>query len=245
MGSLADVGFTRSTARGNGDCFVLSAMAGFEIPAAAAKEPATSTTAAVKEVRQAAIDLIGGVDPIDGIDAAVFREGERLPHDAADARVALRAWRSSGYWSSSGEDGNKSASFQLGVALHLGRSVAVIERRGEVYLNPARIYGARERDGSLIHSKSRPGAPETIPTFVLVPITDLLKVLRARPADYSLIEFNGSDHFIPWRYESGAPVADVQYTHERLVSFFVTHGFMDDLDVTSFDIVKTRILLRH
>eukprot|EP00966_Prymnesium_polylepis_P040165 931835-Prymnesium_polylepis.1 len=131
MGSLADAGFTRSTARGNGDCYLLSAMAGFEISATAAKVPTAATTAAVREARQAAVGLIGGDEPIDGIDAAVFRLGELLPEDGAAARAAMSSWRASGFWSSQGEDGNKSASFYLGVALHLGRPVAVIERRGK------------------------------------------------------------------------------------------------------------------
>ena len=36
---LADVGFTKSKAKGNGDCYPLSAVAGFEISATAARQP--------------------------------------------------------------------------------------------------------------------------------------------------------------------------------------------------------------
>ncbi len=36
---LADVGFTRNKAKGDGDCYPLSAMAGFEISATAARQP--------------------------------------------------------------------------------------------------------------------------------------------------------------------------------------------------------------
>ena len=204
MGSLADRSFTRSTARGNGDCYPLSAMAGFEISVTAAKVPTATTTATVRQARQGAIGLLSGNDAIDGIEASVFRAGEQLPEDAAAARAAMDPWRASGFWSSEGADGNKSASFQLGVALHLGRPVAVIERRGRVYLDPARIYGARDADGALLHSDAKPGAPETIPTFVLKPIADLLEMLRARPTACSLIEYNGASHFIPWLYKPAA-----------------------------------------
>ena len=164
---LADVGFTKSKAQGNGDCYPLSAMAGFEISATAARQPRAGTTASVHQVREAAVGILAGDAVVDGIDAAVFRDGERLPVAADAAREAMTPWLESGFWNSA--DGHKFASFMLSVALHLERPVAVIERKGKTFLNPVRIYGARDANGALIHSTAKPNAPETVPTFKLVP----------------------------------------------------------------------------
>ena len=84
------------------------------------------------------------------------------------------------------------------MALHLERPVAVLERKGRAYLNPAYVYGARDAHGALLHSVAKPGAPETIPTFKLVPIADLIETLRANPTSHSVLEFNGTNHFDPW-----------------------------------------------
>eukprot|EP00966_Prymnesium_polylepis_P017793 410233-Prymnesium_polylepis.1 len=46
---LEGVGFARSRADNNGDCYPLSAMAGFEMTAAAACNPTTATTAKVRQ----------------------------------------------------------------------------------------------------------------------------------------------------------------------------------------------------
>ena len=73
---LADAGFTKSKAKGNGDCYPLSAMAGFEISATTARQPRAGTTASVLEVREGAIGILAGDAAVDGIAAAVFRDGE-------------------------------------------------------------------------------------------------------------------------------------------------------------------------
>ena len=86
---LADVGFTKSKAKGNGDCYPLSTMAGFEISATAARQPRAGTTASVRQVREAAVGILAGDAAVDGIDAAVFRDGEGLPVDADAARAAM------------------------------------------------------------------------------------------------------------------------------------------------------------
>eukprot|EP00966_Prymnesium_polylepis_P294819 6808300-Prymnesium_polylepis.1 len=65
------VGFARSSADNNGDCYPLSAMAGFKITAAAARKPTPATIAQVRQVRESAIDRLAGDAPIDGIVAAV------------------------------------------------------------------------------------------------------------------------------------------------------------------------------
>ena len=74
-------------------------------------------------------------------------------------------------------------------------SPPAVERSGRTFLNPARVYGARDADGSLLHSEAKPNAPETVPTFKFVPISDLLETLRSRPASCSVLEYNGSNHF--------------------------------------------------
>ena len=193
---LADVGFSKSKAKGNGDCYPLSVMAGFEITAAAALRPTADTTVRVRETREGSVGLLAGDGGFDGIEATVFRAGEDLPGDSAAVLDAMDAWLQPGFWNSG--NGNKSASFMLGVALHLDRPVAVLERKGKTVLNPVKVYGARAASGELLHSVAKPGAPETIPTFKLVPVADLIETLRANPISCSVLEFNGSNHFDPW-----------------------------------------------
>ena len=193
---LADIGFARSAASKNGDCYPLSAMAGFEIPAYAARNPTAQTTARVRQLRQDSIELLVA-DTVGGVDSAVFLASEKLPADAHAAAAAMANWREPGFWFAN--DGNKSASFQFGVAAKLERPVVVIEKMGKTYLDPARIYGARDATtGELIHSVEMPGAPETVPSYELLPIADLLAKLQSSPTGYSLVEFNGSNHFNPW-----------------------------------------------
>ena len=193
---LGELGFARSGASKNGDCYPLSAMAGFEIPAYAARNPTAQTTARVRQLRQDSIELLVA-DTVGGIDSAVFLASEKLPADAHAAAAAMANWREPGFWFAN--DGNKSASFQFGVAAKLERPVVVIEKMGKTFLDPARIYGARDATtGELIHSVEMPGAPETVPSYGMLPIADLLAKLQSSPTGYSLVEFNGSNHFNPW-----------------------------------------------
>ena len=46
--------------------------------------------------------------------------------------------------------------------------------------------------GELIHSVEMPGAPETVPSYGMLPIADLLAKLQSSPTGYSLVEFKGS-----------------------------------------------------
>ena len=92
----------------------------------------------------------------------------------------------------------QSMSFMLGVALQLGRPLAVFERSKRSYLDPARVYGAHDAEGNLIHLGAKPKQPETVPTFQFVPINELLARLHAHPTSHSIIEFNGKNHFDPW-----------------------------------------------
>ena len=50
----------------------------------------------------------------------------------------------------------------LGVAVAVKRPVIVLEKRGDVYLNPVHVYGALNADGSLVRMQARGGDPETI-----------------------------------------------------------------------------------
>lgn len=193
---LADVSFSRSTAKRNGNCLPLSAMAGFEISAKDAQQPSTDAAKKVREARSGAVGILTNNDAVDGIDAAVFRTGEKLPANASAARKAMKSWRKDRFWKSG--NGNKFASFTLGVALHLERPIAVVERSGTSVLNPVRVYGARDASGALIHSIAKPNAPETVPTYKLKPLADLVEQLRAEPKSCSVIEFDGINHFDPW-----------------------------------------------
>ena len=173
-------------------------MAGFEIPAYAARNPRllTQTTVRVRQLRQGSIELLVA-DSVGGIDSAVFLASEKLPADANAAAAAIANWCEPGFWFEN--DGNKSASFQFGVAAKLERPVVVIEKMGKTFLDPARVYGARDATaGELIHSVEKPGAPETVPSYEMLPIADLLAKLQSSPTGYSLVEFNGSTHFNPW-----------------------------------------------
>ena len=207
---LGEIGFARSGASKNGDCYPLSAMAGFEIPAYAARNPTAQTTARVRQLRQGSIELLVA-DTVGGIDSAVFLASEKLPADAHAAAAAMANWREPGFWFAN--DGNKSASFQLGVAAKLERPVVVIEKMGKTFLDPARIYGARDATtGELIHSVEMPGAPETVPSYGMLPIADLLAKLQSSPTGYSLVEFNGSNHFNPWLLKPSLRKAVVRET---------------------------------
>ena len=124
---LNEINFTRSGARGNGDCYPLSAMAGFEISASAARAPRASATAAVREVRKGAVTLLTGGDPIGGIGAHIVRESELIPAAPEATRATLAPWLQTGFWFA-GDGGNNFTFFMLGVAIHLGRPIAVIER---------------------------------------------------------------------------------------------------------------------
>ena len=154
---------------------------------------------------------------------AGFKPAYAYAHAAA---AAMANWREPGFWFAN--DGNKSASFQLGVAAKLERPVVVIEKMGKTFLDPARIYGARDATtGELIHSVEMPGAPETVPSYGMLPIADLLAKLQSSPTGYSLVEFNGSNHFNPWLLKPSLRKAVIKET--------VTAAATADLGVESDD----------
>ena len=85
----------------NGDCYPLSAMAGFEISRHDARMPNTGTTATVRELRENAISILTGDDAIDGITATTFRAGEKfmlctssaIPRRQRRGRRRRRRWQ--------------------------------------------------------------------------------------------------------------------------------------------------------
>ena len=193
---LEELGFSKAKAAGDGDCYILSVMAGFEIDAKAARRPVASTLALVREKGKCAVGVLAGDGAIEGIEASVYRASERLPQAAEDARALMNTWLGSDFWTR--VEGDNFGTFMLSVALHLGRPVAMLHRRGRMFLNPVKVYGARGTNGRLVHSDPKPGAPATIPTFNLVSMVDLMKALRADPTSHSVIEFNDVNHFDPW-----------------------------------------------
>ena len=192
---LEELGFSKAKAAGDGDCYILSVMAGFEIDAKAARRPVASTLALVREKGKCAVGVLAGDGAIEGIEASVYRASERLPQAAEDARALMKTWLGSDFWTR--VEGDNFGTFMLSVALHLGRPVAMLHRRGRMFLNPVKVYGARGTNGRLVHSDPKPGAPATIPTFNLVSMADLMKALRADPTSHSVIEFNDVNHFDP------------------------------------------------
>ena len=222
---LGRVGFHLESAKPNGDCYPLSAMAGKEITVQEARDPSPPTKELVRQVRERAVGLVTSPEGMGGIDAATFRAGELLPAGTQAAQAAMAPWLANGHWHGSG---HHSATFMLGVAADLGRPVVVIERDGDEYFDPvracsgcarvamgceppvpnsptcrspraqARIYGARTLDGALQRSSPKPSAPATVPAFVTLPSADLLATLRSRPTSVSLVEFDGINHFSPW-----------------------------------------------
>ena len=193
---LEELGFSKAKAAGDGDCYILSVMAGFEIDAKAARRPVASTLALVREKGKCAVGVLAGDGAIEGIEASVYRASERLPQAAEDARALMNTWLGSDFWTR--VEGDNFGTFMLSVALHLGRPVAMLHRRGRMFLNPVKVYGARGTNGRLVHTDPKPGAPATIPTFNLVSMADLMKTLRADPTSHSVIEFNDVNHFDPW-----------------------------------------------
>jgi len=193
--TLAQLGFVRQASVGNGDCFLLSAMAGFEIGQTAARLPSPAVSERVRVARDAAVGAVCSPDPIGGqVDAAAFRDDEGLAPSPAEASQQMARWREPRFWL-----GDHSSTFQLGVALHLGRSLAVVQRAGRKhFVDPARIYGARAADGRLVLTRPHGIAAPTVPAYVVVPVRDLLEQLRARPTAFSVLEYDGSCHFDAW-----------------------------------------------
>lgn len=206
---LRELGFTMHDAARNGDCFPLSAMAGFEIPDLAnVAAPTVHTIETVTKARIAAVDLVTGDSPIGGIDAAVVRENE----DLTDTSI-LDAWKTHGHWRS---HAGGSTAFMFAVAHNLKRPVIVMEREGDAILDPCYIYAKRGGNGALLTSPPHGGVPKTVPFVKQMAFADVLTALTERPKGYSLVEYDrGASHHSPLVYTPVPPLQDGEVTEEE------------------------------
>jgi hypothetical protein len=200
-GKLSALGWRLGSAPQNGDCAPLSISAGCEITPAQAANPSVATTEAIRILRNDAVQIVAGTGDIAaGIPASVFREGEGLSRATGIAQRAFKAWRKSFHWRGKG---SASAAFLFGCSVRVHRQVAVlaISEDGAAYQNPARVYGLRD-GAQLRRTPAKGGSPETIQSWMGVPIDTLLESLRSHPEAYSLVKYNGSSHFDPFLYDS-------------------------------------------
>ena len=190
LAKVRPLGYSLGRAAAQGDCYPLSVMAGHEITAEEAAAPSRATTAAVLVVRRAAVGLIVGDDAIGGVPSATVRENEGLPRTHGAAERTLKNWRKSKHWRG---QGNASAAFMLGVALHVQRQVVVLELDAEGnVVDPGRVYA--QVDGGAMRRSA-----ETIPSFCPVALNEIFEMLRS-PARVSLILYDGTCHFDPFSY---------------------------------------------
>ena len=199
---LTGLGFQARTAKGDGNCLLLSVMAGVEITPQEASEPDAFASERVASLRRGAVDLLASEAALDGIPKATFWAGEEFdPASSDNVRSEMEAWRALGFWQP--DTPKRVGTFILSVALFLRRPVFVLERgKDGEYLRLARVYGARDNSGQLKHTAARPHMPETIPTWEVVPTRDLLVELQQKVSAKlglpAVIEYNGTDHFNPW-----------------------------------------------
>ena len=193
---LAEFNLALGASAPNGDCFVLSALcASGEITLEEAVHPTAQVTERVRQIRNAAIDLIAGDAPIGTIAASVFRVGEKLPVDSVGAQIAMAAWRVPGHWKIEGEE-HKSPIFQFGVSQALEREIVVLENGDDGYLNPTSCYGLLDPGGGLFKNAARGSSLATIESFKSVPFATVLEMLRS-PRPPLVLEFDGVNHFSP------------------------------------------------
>ena len=207
--ALHELHFARGEAARNGDCVLLSMLAGFEIRAIDAAAPPLEVLERVTDVRAAAVDLLVGAAAIGGIEARVVRECEDLPAAGADAEVELADWRRLGFWQREGAERCSSA-FTFALATHLERPAIVLETRDDVVLDPCVLYAER-RAGALVTTPARGTTPETIPFLRQMPWKEVLATLAKNPRGCSVLEYDrAAKHFSPWLFrppERSAPAA--------------------------------------
>ena len=192
---VKQLGFTLGEAAGEGDCYFLSLMAGHELTAAEAKAPTPSALLKVKHVREQCVALVSSPAPIGGMDSTTWRAEEGIPKTPLGSNRALKRFKDLGRWKD--RDRRKSTAVMFGAAAHLGRQVAVLEKAHGGYLSPVKIYGARE-DGALLRTPAQPGKPPHAPSWVNATFDELLVRIEANPDAFSLIKYNGADHFDPF-----------------------------------------------
>ena len=211
---LKEARFEKKEAARNGDCFALSAMAGFELKdLSEVMEPRLYTIEVVGDAREASVDLLTGDAPIGGIDASVVRENEGL-----DDTSILDDWKTLGHWRPREDQAGASTAFMFGVACHLKRPVIVMEKQGGGILDPCFIYGNR-KDGELITSPPRGGVPETIPFVKQIPFADVLTAVKANPRGYSLVEYDREErHHSPMIYTPEEAAQEMHAAEDKQVA---------------------------
>lgn len=206
--ALARMGFYRCEVKGDGDCLLLSIMAGAEITCNEAKEPDKCALDKVALLRRGAIDVLMSESPLDGISRAVFWAGERLPESSESVWKEMGQWTNMHHWRPSENGKDRGGTFILCVSMFLGRPVFVIQRDRMHFVHLSRVYGDREDNGKLKKSIAKPKAPRTIPTFAPIKTEELLKKLehlldssrqqQGHQSVITLIEYNGENHFDAW-----------------------------------------------
>ena len=99
------------------------------------------------------------------------------------------------------------------MAVHVKRQVAVLEvnHLGTAFNDPARVYGMLE-DGALRRTAAKPGAAETVPLHFPLPIDDLYTKLQAAPQTFSLLKYNGTNHFDFYHFDAATAAPAVAET---------------------------------
>ena len=164
---------------------------GFDFPREEALDPTDSTNQWVQMQRNQAVDVLTGDTPVAGLAAADLRESELLPENGVEADGLLSPWRGLRFYRG---DETLAQSVMLGFAVSLGRGLVVFERQrvGKDFYTTAKVFGKREEDGSLALIEG------SIPTYHAMPLDHALALIRQHPSAYSVLEFDGIQHYDFW-----------------------------------------------
>jgi len=189
---------------GDGDCFLTAVQANFAIKSKyEASNPGEATMFNTQALRKAAVDLLGRENDIDGINANELRLAEFSDPSAENAMEKMKNWRKKGYWDGNtlgGPGARFAGTFYLAVALHLQKPIAVITTASghdgeEVYQDEVLIYGQRNPTTNRPLPLDEGGNNSTYKKQLF---EDFLKVLDKYPAKYSVLKWNGDNHFDAW-----------------------------------------------
>lgn len=146
-------------------------------------------------MRHCAVEALFSPDATSDVDGGLFRQQEGLkPVDPAAARADMAALRESGFLQG---QVHRSITFELGIALHLGRPIVIVTRHdGNKGFRPiARLYGDRAANVLLVLTSAHGESALTVPSFDKTP---LWTSCSADSMSSSVVEFNGEDHLDPW-----------------------------------------------
>jgi hypothetical protein len=202
----------------DGNCFYYSAMARHELNAQDVASPGTLALQKQAWLRGGAIDVVTAAT-IGGIDGELVRTFESLPGDAARAAEMLDPWRTTGHWLMPGNE-HLSSAVAFGAAVHLQRSILVIERTDKGFLDPARLYGARDEEGNLLLTSS-PEFGNVIQFYHCISIADALAALQVSPHRWSVCGFE-RNHFFYFDVEDFMGLSPAQAMAEDVTLCKVT-----------------------